>query len=170
MEENKDESMKELLKKIAENTNQLIERKEAKKWKLPFKGRVSKARVRKGWATVQIIRHNGNVDFVRVPTKDGTISVDGFPRVATVDYTLSHKGKPLLIIPEWSLEPYNPILQKDMTDKNQMGMSGRRLVLSKLEGEQIKAKPKIGGMIGWLILGAIILGGAYYLLKGGKLF
>lgn len=170
MEEENNESVKELLKKIAENTNQLIEKKQAKKWKLPFSGRVGKAKVKKGWTTVQIIRHNGNVDFVKMKTEDGCVKVDGFPRAATIDYNLTYKGKPLLIIPEWSLEPYNPVLEKNEAEEKQRGMAGRRLVLAKLEGEQIKAKPKMGGMIGWIILIAIICGGAYYLLKGGKIF
>lgn len=169
-EENKEDNLKDLLKKVAENTDQLIQTKQAKKWKMPFSGRVGRAKVKKGWTTVQIIRHNGNVDFTRVKTEDGTIRVDGFPRVGTIDYHLSHKGKPLIIVPEWSLEPYNPLIDKNSAERKEMQMSGRRLILSKLEGEQIKQKAKFGTAIGWIVLILAIGVGAWYLLKGGKLF
>jgi hypothetical protein len=171
-EENKDEGIKDLLKKIAENTNQLIETKQAKKFSLPFRAKfLGKRKVRKGWTIAQILRHNGNVDFIKVKTEDGTIKIDGFPRIGTIDYQLHYKNKPWIIIPEWSLAPYNPIIDEKTTEeKENLSMVGRRLILAKLEGEQIKQKPKMGGMIGWIILIAIIGGVGWYLFKGGKIF
>ena len=169
--ESKEESIRELLKQVRYNQVKLESEKKVKGWKIPFKGRVNKAKAAKGYATFQIIRNNGVIDFIKAPIEDGTARIDGFPRIATIDYKLTYKNSPYFIIPEWSMKPFSPVEHKEETERIKMDMIGRKLILSKLEGEQIKTKAKMDGkVIGWVILIGVIGVGAWYLLKGGKLF
>ena len=141
-----------------------------KPWKIPWGARVGKTAIKKGYATICIINENGGTRFIKAKVEDGTISIDGFPRLATADYCLSHNGKPFYIIPTWSMKPFSPVEHYAETEREKMNMAGRRVILAKLEREAIKPTGKGFGMIGWIILGAIVLGVGYYLITGGKLF
>ena len=165
----KEVKVTDLLKEISEQQKQIIAEKKDKAWKIPRKGKISNSKARKGWATFHIIRNNGEQEWIKAPITDGTAKIEGFPRIATIDYRLSYNGKPYYIIPEWSMKPFSPIEHKEETERSKMDMVGRKLILSKLEGEQIKAKKSFGSM-GWIILVIAIGVGAWYLMKGGKLF
>lgn len=172
-EEKSDEpSMKEILKKIADQQEMMLAGKKEKAFKLPWKSRTGKAAVKKGYATVCVINENRSVNFKKIFIDgDGAALLDKFPRVASADYTLIYNGKPFYIIPSWSMKPFSPVENYEQTKKENMHVLGRRLVLSKLEGEKIKPKGAGFGMIGWIILGAIVIGAIYFLTKGGgKLF
>jgi hypothetical protein len=162
--------VRELLEKISKQQDELATTKKVKKWKLPFKGKLSKAQVSKNFATYLTIKDNKEVDFVKVPIQDGTVEIDGFPRIATADYCLTYKGKPFYILPYWSMKPFSPVENYAETEKEQMNMSGRRLVLAKLKNDIIKPKGKGFGSMGWIILVVVIAAAGYYLIQGGKLF
>ena len=55
---------------------------------------------------------------------DGTIMVDGVPRISTIDYKLNYKGKPWVIIPEWSLKPFSSSENYEQTIKDKMNIEG----------------------------------------------
>ena len=137
---------------------------------MPWSGKLSKGQVRNNYATFLVVKDNREVDFIKAPIKDGTANIDGFPRVATSDHVLTYKGKPFIIQSYWDMMPYSPTQAYEEADKNKTTMAGRRLVLSKLEKEQIQPTKSGGKMLGWIILIVAILGAAYYFLKGGKLF
>ena len=171
--ENNEPGIKEILQEIhkelkVKNEDEEIPEKE-RKFKLPWKGKVGKAKVKKGWATIAIIRNNGNIDFVKRQIRDGTVEVEGFPRVGTIDYKLSYKGKPFFIIPEWSMKPFSPVDNYSETVKERMNIAGRRAVLATLETEKIKPKKDMGNMI-WIILGLVVIGGIWYLGKNAGWF
>ena len=170
MEENQNESIKDLLKKLAEQNEQLIEKKKPKEWKFPFIGRVNNNKANQGYATFCIIKDNGEVQFIKTQVSEGTAMIEGFPRVAMADYALHYKGKPFYIIPSWSMKPFSPKENLEQTEKDKMHMVGRRLVLERLQREAINPKKKMGGMIGWIILIGVVGIGAYYLISGGKIF
>lgn len=135
-----------------------------KKWKLPWKARVGNKKVEKGWSTIMIIRSNGATDFTKAQVKEGIAIIDGFPRIASIEHKLTYKGKPLYILPEWSLKPFSPEQNYSDMEKEKMNIAGRRAILSVLETEKIKPKANFGSM-GWIILGIAIVGGLYYLAK-----
>ena len=171
MTEESQESIKDKLDKLILAQEAVMEKNREKKWSMPWGKKPSKAQVKKGWTTVQIIRNNGSIDFTKVPIEDGTIQIDGIPRISTIDYHLSHKGKPFVIIPEWSLKPFSPVENYEQTEKDRLTTTGTRLILAKMEKEAIKPKSAGGfGMVGYIVLGVIVIGVIYYLVKGGKLF
>lgn len=156
----------EMVKKIYEK-EVASEEKKPKKFKLPFSARISNARASKGYTTVQVIRNNGDMQITRMPIEDGTIIVDGIPRISTVDYKLNYKGKPWVIIPEWSLKPFSAAENYEQSVKDRMNVAGRKVILSKLEKEIIKPKKGLGGFGGWILLIVVVAVGGYLLFKGG---
>ena len=165
-----EKSMRELQEEILKNQEILLANKEVKKWKLPWSGKPSNGQVKKGWATFCLIRENGEVEFVKACINDLTAKVDGFPRIASPEYKLTHKNKPFYIIPSWSMEPFSPVDNYKDAEKNNMHIAGRRVILAKLEGEQIKAKGKGFGGMGWIMLGIGVLGLLYYFGKNAGWF
>lgn len=168
-----EKSVRDLVKELIEQNKAIVERKETKPWKLPFKGRVNKAKIKRGFATIQLLKNNGEVDFLRAPVDaDGTVEIDGFPRIATAEYKMSYKCKPFYIIPEWSMKPISLVETRDQTERERMDVAGRRLILSKLEKEQVDGKKKMKGGIGlWIVIGIAIIGLIWWVSKsGGKLF
>jgi len=168
--EEQTETISQKLDRIARQNEEMIANKKQKGWRLPFGKKPSKSQVRKGWTTVQIIRNNGSIDFIKAPIEDGTVNVDGIPRISTIDYKLSHKGTPFIIIPEWSLKPFSPVENYEQTEKEKLTTTGTRLILAKMEKEAIKPKSVGFGSMGWIILVIVGLAVGYYFLKGGKLF
>jgi hypothetical protein len=168
--EEEQETISQKLDRIAKQNEDMLATRKEKGWKLPWGKKTSKSQVNKGWTTVQIIRNNGNIDFIKAPIEDGTVTVDGIPRISTIDYKLSHKGKPFVIIPEWSLKPFSPVENYEQTEKDRLTTTGTRLILAKMEKEAIKPASKGFGSMGWIILVIVGLAVGYYFLKGGKLF
>lgn len=164
-----EENLKDMIKKLMENQERLLEEKEGKEVKVPYMARVSRMRLRKNWITVMIIGDNRNVSFTKLPIQDGCIMIDGIPRVSVAEYTLVYRGKPMIIIPSWSLKPFSAVEQYEQDVKEQMTVNARKLILAKMKMEAIKPTRNFG-MIGWIILIAILVGAGYYFIKGGKLF
>ena len=80
------------------------------------------------------------------------------------------KNIPTYILPSWSMKPYSPAENYNDTEKERMNMTGRRVILAKLEQEQIKSRKGLAGKGGWIIFGLVALVVAYYFISGGKLF
>lgn len=164
----KQEGVKDLLKKITEQNELLIEQKKAKRWKLPRRGRVSKGQLKKGFTTVMVIGENRNVRFIKLPIEDGTITLDKVPRMATADYVMTYNGRPIIVIPEWSLKPFSPEENYEQTVREQTTVAGRKLILAKMKMEAISPKKSMGN-IGWWLLGIALIAVVYYFMKGGKI-
>lgn len=159
-EENKEiETYKPEEKEVEEE-----EEPKERRFRLPWKSRVGRKKAEKGWSTIALIRNNGTITFSKVQVKDGIGIVDGFPRIMTIDHKLTYKGKPLYIIPEWSLKPFSPAENYSNTEKEKMNIAGRRAVLAVLETEKIKPKKDFGSMA-WILIAVAVLGGLYYLAK-----
>ena len=168
-EETKEQTMMEMIREMKAQQENLINEKKVKAWKLPFSSRVNKSAAKKGYWTIIIIRNNGNLEFIKTLGFDGIVKIDGFPRIASIEYRLNYNGFPVLIIPEWSMKPFSPVEHREETVRDKMNIAGRRLVLASIEGEKIK--PKMNGkMIGWIVLIGVVGIGAYYLLSKGGIF
>ena len=169
--ENIDElGVKDILKKIYLQGKEAEEIHRVKRWRLPRMARLNKKRLKRNFVTVLVINENRNVDAVRLPIEDGCIVVDGVPRIATQDYTLLFNGRPMIILPAWSLKPFSPEENYAETVRNELTTAGRKLIAAKMKLEAVQPKKKIaGGIGGWIILGLAILGIVYYFIKRGKL-
>jgi hypothetical protein len=163
MEEEK--SLKEEILELKELLNKYDKKQSEKKFSIPFTARVSKAQAKKGWTTVMIARDNRNVEFTKKQIEEQTIMVDGIPRIATADDVLFYKGRPLIILPSWSVKPFSPTDNLKETDAKSYGSQGYRLLLARMKAEVVEGKKKIGSWIIWVIVGLIAVG--YLAMKSG---
>jgi hypothetical protein len=161
-------SLKDTLKDISSKLENLTEKKKIKKFKLPWSGKVSKAKVKKNWVTIIYIQENKEVKFLKAPIEEGVIEIEDKPYIATTDYMLTYRGKPLLIQPSWSVKPFDQQKHYDEVTKNDELNVGWRYLVNWFENTQIKQKRSMSIM--WIIIGIIVLAGlGYYLYKGGYL-
>lgn len=136
-----------------------IKEKKERKFKLPFKSKVGKSKLSKGYLTIGVIHDNMTVDFVKEPIIDGTIKLgDSYHAVEEFDI-FNYKGKPFIFQCKSKLNPYNPL-------KGQHETYGQKYVMARMEGERIISKKQMGlGIsIGVLIIVGVIV---YALWTGG---
>lgn len=148
---------------------ELVGRKKMTHWKMPRGGKLTKSQIRKNYVTMIVVNENKELDFIKVPIDEGTTLVDGTPRIATTDYVMTFKGKPVIFQPKWSVRPFSPTSHQELTVKNQDSAAGYKLLLNKMKKEVISPKKTMSGVILWIIIGLVVIGGAYYLFKSGKL-
>lgn len=166
-----EETIKDKLDKLIAKQEELVEKKQMKRFRLPFwRTRMTRKNRLKNFTIVMKIDDNRNVDFIKTQIDEGATFMDKTPRAATADYVLNYKGKPLIIQPTWSALPFYPGEDKDDAAKEQRLSAGYKVILNKMEKEAVAAKRGGFGLIGWIILGAVIIGAIYYMSKGGKLF
>jgi len=161
-------SLRDEIKKLNENFSEVVKKKEAKSFFFPFKARLSKKKVSDGYASVCYINENRGVNFMRVPIKEGAIMINGVPHIATTEYMLNYKNKPLLIVPSWNVEPFSPSKNLNEAEKENKLNLGYKLILNTLKSEQIQQKKTISGMTIFIIIIVIIIG-LYAASKGGYL-
>jgi len=133
-----------------------------KKFRLPGKGKISKAKMKKGYVTIATINDNKEIDFTKDRIIDGTIKLQGgdlsFHAVDPSDI-FSYKGKPFIFQPKRKLNPYNPLEGKHET-------YGQKYIMARMEGDKISLKKSMG-WIGW-VLGLIVLAVIGYAVISGK--
>lgn len=146
------------IKELVEVTSK--KKKKVKKFKLPFKARLNKAKLNRAYVTVQVINENKSIEFRREPIVDGTVKLgDTFHAVADFDIFF-FKGKPLIMQPKDRVNPWNPVGDQKET-------YGQKFVMARMKSDAIKGSgKKIGGIaiIGLLI--AAVVG--YYIFTGGS--
>ncbi len=142
-----------------------LEEKKTKKFKLPKK--VNKGQAKKNWITIMKINENCHVNFSKQQIDEQTIMVDGVPRLATNQYVMFYKGKPLIILPSWSVEPYSP--KQEFKDSLDSGSNTKayKILLAKMLKETVNPKKPMSNVIKWII--GIALAGivGYALISGG---
>lgn len=156
---------KSLSKKIDDLAEKFDESKSKKKpkFKMPWKAKVNKQKIRKGYATILVVKENKGVDFIREPIKDSVVTLQEGNEISfhaiDSDDILNYKGKPFMIISKNKKNPYNPAKGKNET-------YGHKYILARMESERLSLKKKMGwGIgIGGLIIAAII---GYSVLFGG---
>lgn len=157
MEENK--TLTEKVDEIYSAFNE-IDKKKIRKFRVPRRGKVSKRQSRKGYCTIVRIDENKNVDFEKRPIEDSTYRLKaGEYHTTNEEDIFTYKGKPLLFQPPKKLNPYNPIDGKNET-------YGQKYVMARMLGDAIKmVGKKKGGALIWIILGVIVIGGLYFILR-----
>lgn len=157
------EDVKEIKEKLADN-----EKAKEKKFRFPFGKKVGKGQRKKNYVTVLTIYENGICIFNKYQIKDQTIIHELIPRLATTGHTLrDKKGNPVMILPNWSVEPFSPLehLQKSFIDGS--NKKGYAIIMERMLATQSKPKKEMGAMIKW-ILGLGLVGViAWAFLSGG---
>lgn len=156
-----EEGLNTKLKNVEEKLDSLLDGKKIKKpkeFKLPFRARINKKKAQDNWITVMEINENRGVRFSKQRIVDETINVNDVPRLATGEDVLNYKGKPIMIIPSWSVKPFSPSedYRRSMTDGS--NTRGYSLLLARMKMGAISNKKKLGlGMgVGALILVGVI--------------
>jgi hypothetical protein len=157
-----------------------------KKVKLPRK--VSKGQAKKNWVTVWTINENGHLNPSKKQIDEQTIMIDGIPRLATNQYIMFFKNRPLIILPSWSVEPlpvrpkifvqegekvdtdnlpFNPKQNLEESFVNGTNTKGLKILLAKMLKETVNPKKPMSNILKWGI--GIALAGiiGYALISGG---
>lgn len=165
------EDVAELLKIMKEDKESKAIKE--KKWKYPFGKKVGKGQRKKNFITVQIINENGVVDFKKYQIIDQTFVHDTIPRLASAGYVMhDRKGNPVIILPNWSVEPinpktfFNPSESYEKSLKDGTNTTGFRLLMARMQSEKIDAKK---GIPTWVkvVIGLVIVGGLIFALVSG---
>lgn len=155
------EDLEDLKKIILEN--QVKE----KKFKYPFGKKVGKSQRRKNYVTVLILYENGTCDFKKYRIEDQTVMHDLIPRLATAGHVMhDRKGNPILILPNWALEPFSPLVHYEKSMLNGDNSKGFKILMDKMISSKIDTKKKMANWIKWAI-GIIIVGGIIFALISG---
>lgn len=163
-----EDNIKTKIDRLSEKMDEIIQQEEKKKikgFKLPSKGKLSKSKVKQNWVTILKINENKGVDFTRQQIEDETIMVDNVPRIATGESVLNYKGKPLMIVPSWRVEPFSPTkdFRESLTDGS--NTKGYALLLARMKKgilEPVKKKLPIGIILVVLAIIGIV---AYVVLR-----
>ncbi len=156
---------------IEEIKKLMIEQKagvKEKKFKYPFGKKVGKSQKTKNYVTVLLINENGTCDFKKYQIEEQTILHNLVPRLATSEYVLfDKKGNPLIILPDWSVEPFSSKKNFEDSLNNGSNVKGYSVLMNRMKSETISTKKQMGNAVKWIIglaLAAII---GYALLTGG---
>ena len=145
--------LKDLIKNKVEGKNS------SKKFRLPWKARVNRLKLKKGYITIGVIEDNMNLDFRKEPIIDGTIKLDNTYHAVEEFDIFNYKNKPFIFQCKSKINPYNPL-------KGEHETYGQKYVMARMEGERIISKKQMGWgiSIGILIIVGVII---YALATGG---
>lgn len=159
-----------LAEDVKDLKNLLSEQKgvKEKKFKYPMGKKVGKGQKKKNYVTVLILNENGIADFKKYQIENQTLIHDKIPRLASTGHVMrDKKGNPLVILPNWSVEPFSPLehYNKSMIDGS--NKKGYQMLLESMHLQLASSKKKIGKILPWVIgiglVGIII----YAILSGG---
>ena len=158
-----EKSIRDELKEMKSILEEKVTAKKTKPFKIPFRARLNKSKLNKGYVTVAILNDNMNVDFQREAIVDGTIKLDDTYHAIEEFDIFNYKGKPFIFQPKSKLNPYNPF-RNPLEGKSET--YGQKYIMARMEGDKIITKKKIGWGIG---IGALIVAGiiAYAVFSGG---
>jgi hypothetical protein len=132
-------------------------KKTKKKFRMPYKGKLSKKNMRDGYVTVVVIHPNKNVEFRKEIIEEGTINIDDTWHSVKSEDVFFYKNKPMILQPKVKKNPYNPLEGENET-------YGQKHIMARMKNDIIKGKK--GFNISWLIWLIIIGGVAYGVIQG----
>ena len=153
--------LKELLIK-----NQESKEIKEKKFRYPFGKKVGKSQKKKNYVTIMAIKDNSNVEWKKYKILDQTVVHNAIVRLATAGHVLFDRGNPLIVLPEWSVEPFSPQQHFNQSLENGSNIKGYKILGSRMLSEKVEEKKKMAGWIKWAI-GIIIVGGIIFALVSG---
>jgi len=139
-----------------------------KKFRFPFGKKVGRSQKKKNYLTVLLLNENGTYNFKKYQINEQTIMHELIPRLATTGHVMfNKKGNPMVILPNWSVEPFSPKSHFEKSLEDGSNKKGFQILMNKMKSEQISAKKSMGNVLKWvigLVIAAII---GYALLTGG---
>jgi hypothetical protein len=139
------------------------------KWQpwIPWNAKVGKRKIRNGWVLVYKYNLNKGWTFMRSEIKDGTILVDGIPRIVTANNIGLYKGKkPMVVCLGYSIQLLDLVDHYEKTTAAGLGTKGWKLLISRIKTEALVEKKGISGTVIWIIIIAIGALG-YFAYRGG---
>ena len=157
------EEGRSLKERLNELEDEVVRQKRQKEFKLPWKAKVGKKKIEKGWISVAVIHDNKNIEFQKTQIIDGTIklkSLGGDVTYHSLDEKdiFFYKNKPFIFQPKRLINPYNPL-------KNEHETYGQKYLMARMEGDKLTLKKSLGMGVGVIIVIAIIGFIAYSFLK-----
>jgi len=145
------EILSEKIEELQKNSNG----KKKKGFKIGAKGNLSRNQLKNNYAVVQLIKRNGEMDFLKRPIENGTIHIPqtGTYHKVNAKDVLYHNKIPYLLLPEWSLNtlnPYDKIEDKGLPEAEKIMILASRL-------SQIKPKKGMPSMKLFMIFIAIVI-------------
>ena len=148
---------KGLTSRLDELTKRIESKEEKKKeesgFKIPKKLNIKK--LKKNYVLLIRLRTNQQVVMDRVPIEDDMIYLkeNDTYHSATTDCVWRYKNFPVMILPEWSLQPISPTELFEKSVQNKELALPQRALIKAIEMSQIKKKK---GMNIWIIVIIII--------------
>ena len=140
-----------------------------KKFRYPWRKKVSRGQRRKNYVTILLINENGTIDWKKYQIQEQTIMHELIPRLATAQHVMfDKKGNPVIILPTWSVEPFSPRQHFEKSLEKGSNIKGYQILMSKMKSEVVGVKKQMGSLIKWglgILIGGIIL---YAILTGGS--
>jgi len=163
-------SLSQTLQNIDKKLKELTDKKQIEeisfwnKWK--FWENLTRGNIKRNWVQIIYIQDNKNLRILKAPIDENVIMIDNIPHTINAGDVFLHKRKPTIIVPSWSLKPLSP--EQNLKDTKEAGNStlGWEYVMNKMKKDMIKNVKNMGVMV-WIIVGVIGIGGIYYLIKSG---
>lgn len=138
-----------------------------KKFKLPWLKKVGKGQRKKNFVTILNLNENGTYDFKKYQIVEQTIMHNLIPRLATAGHVMfDKKGNPLIILPNWSVEPFSPLEHYQQSMISGTNIKGYQILMAKMLSEQIKPKTQMGSLLKWILGLGLVAIIAYAFIAG----
>lgn len=156
---------KDVIKQLSEQGK----KPDSKDFKLPFSKRLGeKGKIKKNFALVGIIKTNGNWDWKWLRIKEDLIYLKESDTYhsATAKHVGYYKKYPVLVIPEWDLEPLCRETLYKQAEEGKLAKAQTVIIHNIMKAEGLlKGKKSFGSSIIWILLIAGIGYLAYTLLS-----
>lgn len=164
-----DISLKDTIKRLVDTLdeqNRLTKEKKLKSFRIPWRGRLSKRRVKKGWVSILYVRSNGAGTFIKAPIDENVVDIDGTLHVVDPRHIINYKNKPLIVLPEWRSYPLD--LKEQYREDEIAGLKslGTKHVYNYMKRNMVKEKKPM--RMGLVLLIILVIGGiVWYMYKNG---
>lgn len=164
MEENI--SIRDEIKRLREEVLEDKKIKE-KKFKFPFGKKVGTSQKKKNFVTILLLSENGTYDFKKYQIENQTVLHEAIPRLATAGHVMfDKKGNPLIILPNWSVEPFSPLDHYEKTMISGSNTKGFKILMAQMELSKVENKTHVGGWVKWVV-GLALAGIVIWAIVGG---
>jgi len=160
-EEKLTDKMDKLLNKLEESAG-------SKEFNLPWSVRLGVGKAKKNFCIAIIIRTNGRMIMKWLPIEDDTVMFNEHIYSATANYIMRYKRHPVIIISEWSSEPFSPVESYEKAVRDKTLVAGQKYIMTKMKLEAIK--PKMEWNIKTILIILVVLGVGYYALTKMGIF
>jgi len=149
------------------------DKKKGKKFDLSFGQKMgAKQKLKKNYVLVILLRTNGNINIKFLQVQDGMIYLKDNKtfHIATTKHIGYYKKYPVIIQPEWDLEPLSRVSLMEAAEGGKYA-TAQNVIIDAMErvANKLKAKNKLAGnAVIWILLGGAIVVYLIYSMIIGK--